>query len=104
MDKAIRDEWILALRSGAYKQATGRLKDGDRYCCLGVLCAIHPDVIEKDNGVFVYKGHGATNNLPYELGWDLDIPIMVAGYTLQTMNDDKGKTFSEIADWIEANL
>lgn len=39
-----RHEWIAALRSGDYKQTTGKLKskeddDGEHgYCCLGVAC------------------------------------------------------------------
>jgi hypothetical protein len=38
----IKTRWLEALRSGGYKQARGQLKvasiDGDRFCCLGVLC------------------------------------------------------------------
>lgn len=36
--------WVLALKSGRYKQARGRLRDelptggGDGFCCLGVMC------------------------------------------------------------------
>lgn len=33
-------KWVKALRSGKYKQTTGRLQDGKGYCCLGVACAI----------------------------------------------------------------
>lgn len=33
-------ELIAALRSGKYKQGTGRLRQDDRYCCLGVACDI----------------------------------------------------------------
>lgn len=45
----IKEQWLIALRSGEYKQGEGRLKriiensDGEaeaRYCCLGVLCDI----------------------------------------------------------------
>lgn len=35
----VKQAWLDALRSGAYKQGTGRLYDEDEcaYCCLGVL-------------------------------------------------------------------
>lgn len=33
--------WVEALRSGKYKQAKGRLRQGENsYCCLGVACEI----------------------------------------------------------------
>ena len=38
--KEHRQEWIEALRSGDYKQTTGRLRDENEYCCLGVACDI----------------------------------------------------------------
>ena len=34
----IKKRWVDALRSGQYKQGQNRLKSGDRFCCLGVLC------------------------------------------------------------------
>jgi hypothetical protein len=43
-ENAIR-EWVEALRSGSYKQGSGKLKkvEGDeyRYCCLGIACEIY---------------------------------------------------------------
>jgi len=30
--------WLDALRSGKYQQTPGRLRDGNGYCCLGVVC------------------------------------------------------------------
>jgi hypothetical protein len=40
VDAQIKQKWIEALRSGNYEQTTGSLREGNRYCCLGVLCAI----------------------------------------------------------------
>ena len=42
MDATIAKQWVEALRSGKYKQGKLSLKDGDGYCCLGVLCDISP--------------------------------------------------------------
>lgn len=43
-------KWIEALRSGKYKQTTGKLQDGVGYCCLGVACKvlIFEDLQRKD--------------------------------------------------------
>ena len=40
MKKQIADKWITALRSGYFKQCSGRLSNGIEYCCLGVLCEL----------------------------------------------------------------
>lgn len=37
---ALARKWIDALRSGQYKQGQKKLRDGDAFCCLGVLCDI----------------------------------------------------------------
>ena len=40
MHKEIAEKWVEALRSGEYKQTTGKLANVERteHCCLGVLC------------------------------------------------------------------
>lgn len=45
LTKELKDEWVAALRSGNYKQGTGKLKSFDCYCCLGVLACL----LEKSN-------------------------------------------------------
>lgn len=42
----IFNEWIEALRSGKYKQATGRLCNGEGYCCLGIASLIQGRIRE----------------------------------------------------------
>lgn len=44
LDNTIKDKLIEALTSGKYSQTTGTLKDGQGYCCLGVLCDITKDI------------------------------------------------------------
>lgn len=41
MNQEIKQRWLAALRSGEYQQAHGRLRNGDSFCCLGVLCDLH---------------------------------------------------------------
>jgi hypothetical protein len=40
MRPEIKQLWIEELRSGRYEQGREALKDGDEYCCLGVLCEL----------------------------------------------------------------
>ena len=54
MNQQIKQLWVNALRSGEYKQATGRLRKNDGYCCLGVLCDLH----SKTTGEGHWEGEG----------------------------------------------
>jgi hypothetical protein len=116
---------LKALRSGDYKQTTHRLfrKEADTspgcnrpvgYCCLGVACSISgvPDhLLSRFGGSLPLSGDYAD----YKTGassytklfkWAFkqnafrktDLASRLAG-----MND-AGKTFLEIADWIEENV
>lgn len=38
MNQVVKEQWLRALRSGAYQQNRGALRTGDQFCCLGVLC------------------------------------------------------------------
>ena len=103
MKKQLRDEWVKALRSGEFKQGTGRLQDGDAYCCLGVLCLVAerigfaPAVRRPFDGAEELQGMylGAQN-----LGNQISSAIE---RETSTMND-AGVLFPEIATWIEANV
>jgi hypothetical protein len=109
MDKKLKAAWVKALRSGKYKQGRVRLKnEDDTYCCLGVLCAIHPDVEEEslnsDEGpLFVWNMQMLRNSLGgpflYHVGLrDIDQVALVK------LNDIEEKDFLEIAQYIEENL
>lgn len=117
MTQVQKDQWLVALRSGEYQQARGELcaldeaGDVNGYCCLGVLAK---SVFEIDN-------------MPLNEGsWLEDIGLervfgpADAGYgflygvkrpeswtniqrALAALNDN-GKSFTEIADFIEKNI
>ena len=40
MNKQVKRLWLDALKSRKYPQGKGRLKRGDSFCCLGVLCEL----------------------------------------------------------------
>jgi hypothetical protein len=54
MNEEIRERWVRALKSGEYKQGYGRLRIGNKYCCLGVLC----DLAARDGIVNAHEEDG----------------------------------------------
>ena len=91
MDKELKAKWVKALRSGEYAQGTGQLRDGDSYCCLGVLCEIA-------KVRFLSSGEYLPASLANAAGVDLMVQEELA-----FMNDN-GRTFRGIAQWIERKL
>lgn len=111
MDANIKKQWVEALRSGKYEQGSGSLRLENHgtslHCCLGVLCENVPDDLVKwDDEIeeFYFKKDPVSHENEFiepileEVGFDEDVMRHLA-----KMNDD-GKTFLEIADWIEKHL
>lgn len=106
MDKTVKKAWVAELRSGDYKQGRLQLRNGDNeFCCLGVLCNVHA----KNNPEFA-----KTQTNPRRYGGELCYPPSnvaawaglseVVGDRINDMNDNRGKTFNQIADWIVKNV
>lgn len=107
MKRALARRWAAALESGEYQQTSGRLRDKDGWCCLGVLCNLHaqehPEIAAQQEEPTEYCGK---DEFPPELVWkdwagmrgedgeyvdDLDDLRYLSG-----LNDD-GVSFKEIA-------
>ena len=104
MSPELKSPWVTALRSGEYQQGKRNLCRGAFYCCLGVLCEVmeaNRSVFDGNDEVIAFEGYiGHLHpRLAQEAGINDD-----ALNQLMRMNDSQGKRFSEIADWIEANL
>ncbi len=108
MKQEIAKQWVAALRSGQYRQGTGRLRTDNKFCCLGVLCNLHAQA---------HPGIAATQTDPNRyLNQSEELPTKVMKWagmrsacgnfhtprTLATIND-WGTSFSELADVIEQN-
>lgn len=100
MNAEIKQKWIAALRSGEYEQGHRQLAVARKaeqpylYCCLGVLCEVmnyHPNPSE-------FEAY-----LPTTIAGEAEVGSQDEE-TLVRLNDRERKTFSEIAEWIEANL
>lgn len=116
MKPEIKAKWVAALRSGEYEQGKGALRTAnDKFCCLGVLCDIHA----RETGV-AWSDTDSIYPWAY-LTEDLALPKEVMAWAgLSNYNPKLGeatcashndgavtcvkKSFSEIADLIEANL
>lgn len=98
------DKWIAALRGGEYVQGKSRLQHNSKFCCLGVFCEVIgvPTKGKRPDGAVLYDfGYlvlEATLSLDVERLYKIDVN------TLISLNDAKGASFSEIADYIEQNI
>lgn len=102
--------WVAALRSGNYRQGIGKLKQNDRYCCLGVACELYQQAVgdlwvrAEVTGVTYYNNNN--ENLPDEvqkwLGLVSEWGANAADIEALTDKNDTGKSFAEIADIIES--
>jgi len=123
MNQFVKEKWITALRSGEYKQTSGRLREGDCYCCLGVLTDLYDKDIQNDchewyerDGCYIYISDGGTveATLPESvMKWaDLEecnptvlVERMGQPVTdLAYLNDNEALDFNQLADIIEAQL
>lgn len=105
MDQTLKAEFVSALRSGKYEQGQRALRRENTFCCLGVLCDLMGAEWEDGDGIDL----GAEVNGEHQNYYLGPIVLKTAGLAdwqqehLYHMNDD-GKSFAEIADYIEQNL
>ena len=116
MNPIIKQKWIEALRSGEYSQGKFRLYDGQRYCCLGVLCDLYLKEnnqewkVLSNNQIYLDGSYidleSETLPLPVKewAGIEDSIPKTPLGTSLIALNDEEDYTFPLIADVIEAEL
>jgi hypothetical protein len=103
VDAELKEKWLKALRSGQYRQGTGRLRTADDcYCALGVLCDTSGKGrwVVDEAGCRMYKTDDWTAYVlpsPDLIDEDQRDEIIL-------LNDGEGKSFAEIADWIEENV
>lgn len=100
MNQELKAKWIAALRSGEWKQGQDVLRDHkDRYCCLGVL---HQLASGKKPSRYWAHSDRAPASDECDRPDETLLPSKVIR-ALVGMNDG-GKSFAEIADYIEAHL
>lgn len=107
-------QWIKALRSGKYEQGRERLRDGNKFCCLGVLC----DISKQGKWETAYDGEEEYTSP--EGACEVNLPRFVQKWagvwsgsglfhmqkkqvTLVNLNDVTKLNFEQIAEVIEEN-
>lgn len=86
-----KEEWIAALRSGDFKQGRGVLASVgyDEFCCIGVYGCLMTD----SRNPYTAK-HGVYHAVTALIG-------LRNRHALVSLNDIEGKSFDEIADYLE---
>ncbi len=113
LDAELKKTWVTALRGTAYVQSTGKLYTGTnekgqhQMCCLGVLEHLCGTPIEefKDHGMPVMLGDpkGPVDILRQMAPDTWPEKYSSVGHTFANLNDG-GRSFEEIAQFIEENL
>lgn len=86
-------EWAYGLRSGFYTQFKGALRGPTGFfCALGVACDL--------------AGATTENNISDQFNFKPGASLASNDWIgeIMRMNDSYGKTFSQIADWIEEKI
>lgn len=113
MKQDVAKIWSEALRSGDYEQGQSvlcKIIDGKKkWCCLGVLedlaikYKIDVKVEELSMGISYFDGVSGILG-PKVMEWSGIISrVGLYGESTLAIDNDKGKTFAEIADIIDAN-
>ena len=109
-------KWVNALRSGEYRQTKFRLKEKNKYCCMGVLCDLYYK--ETGNGEWILysperwsfrtdESHSKNRTIPPRDVWEwlgVDPEFSEINQIFGYKNDGEKRTFEEIADFIENDL
>jgi hypothetical protein len=133
MDMFAKESWLAALRSGKFKQGKGAMRrkewKGDTYDPVGILSELFRREVKRGDWVMGHKfvARGSPKVATFVLGRDtietrtgLRIrrwfaygppPDVMQWANLHYRDatrimamSDRGKTFEEIADWIEENI
>jgi hypothetical protein len=104
MDAQLKAKWVEALRSGDYKQNRYNIGNvrSKNLCCLGVGAVVcepeTQDFQETDEAVKILAKYGVDGSR--------DEKGVFSGSVMELirLNDFEEKSFSEIANYIEANL
>lgn len=100
------------LRNPENKQATGRLRTMNGYCCLGRACEVFHDktgegVWAYDQNNYYFSGFSMEpdRRVAEWFGWPAQNPELKPGTTTMAyLNDDTRLSFREIADLLEIHI
>jgi len=96
LPKEFAEKWLVALRSGEYKQGEARYytKSTDSYCAMGVGYKANDIEINKYGSGLEVESKRVFQSVGDNAIW----------FELSRLNDVQHKSFPEISDWIEQNV
>lgn len=106
MTPELKARWLTGLRSGEYIQGQGFLRRGDAHCAIGVLCEVAGGFSFKPANNDLYPGLFVVDG-PDGLGASHYVTECLIGedeYQALVRMNDEGRTFADIADYIERAL
>lgn len=107
LDPEVKEKWLAALRSGEYEQGDGQLCYNGKFCCLGVLNDVLDLGYPEGYGYLTDAPRATRDRFKGKYGIDLGVGALILPEDIQSelahMNDH-GRTFAEIADYIEEYL
>lgn len=107
MKKDKLDKWLNALRSGAFKNIAGALRNNEGYCAMGILCEISGlSNWEPQKDCTRLKYLGQDKYLPKEVAeWAGMSPEEISSVTafLIAYNDQVRVSFYDVANLLEDN-
>jgi len=124
MNAQVKTQWVDALNSGEYKQTTNQLFDGNKFCCLGVLCDLyskehdeeweyrHSDFENHDRWYFSDQGEVLPDVVMDWAGLNKENPVLklIEPESKETVFadiaglNDSGYNFKELSNYIEEQL
>lgn len=103
MKTAFKKKLIKALRSDKYEQTHGCLRDQNGLCALGVICDLYNN--ELWNGEYSdYRFLNHSGLLPEEVKKELNISEDEEHKIMGWNDSENGKTFRQIASYLERQL
>jgi hypothetical protein len=115
-NRNLQRKWIHALESGDFQQGHGYLKLEDRYCCLGVACALtEPEAFKPARTqdpsfgeIWHESAYGLPDKFRRKLGllfFSTEDSVVSDQAVLQKANDSGDYSFQDIAQvlrcWLE---
>lgn len=106
LDPKVKAKWVKALRSGKYKQTKYQLRHPDEgYCCLGVLCETAGATWEDESYAYIDGEQVSECGLLFQsFRKKLGLSKKAQSALIKKNDGLRGKTFPEIADYIEERL
>lgn len=105
LNPAVKQRWVDALRSGAFRQTTGQLfnREDYGYCCLGVLKQIEGYSQAEDGSELLDPACGLSNEIQGHLSAanDGEGRELQDKYAPIPHSDGPSSDFNEIAQWID---